>query len=77
MKLKPVGKNQNEIERADGVTVFYSYQTPVAAFVPGRGCLCTTTSYSRTTSKHISAFVERCSASRVDVRQDQINKLAN
>ena len=34
MKLNPIGSNQTEIEKADGVTVLYSYSTPVAAFHP-------------------------------------------
>jgi len=46
MKLKPAGSNQTEIERENGTTILYSYQTPVAAFVPGKGALCTSHCYS-------------------------------
>ena len=59
MKLNPVGSNQTEVELGNGITVLFSYKTPVAAFVPGQGALCTRTKYSRTTSKHINAAVER------------------
>lgn len=76
MKLNPVGSNQTEVERADGVTVFYSYQTPVAAFVPGKGALVTKTKYSTTTSKHVNAAVARWGASRTEVDQGVINQYA-
>ncbi len=76
MKLNPVGSNQAEIERADGSTVLYSYKTPVAVFVPGKGALCTKQRYSNTTSRHINAAVERWGATRTNVEQTKIDKLA-
>ncbi len=75
-KLNPVGSNQTEIERADGVTILYSYKTPVAAFVPGKGALCTSTKYSTTTSRHINKAVERWGATRHNVDQSVIDQLA-
>ncbi len=30
MNLRPVGSNKTEVEFADGTTVFFSYETPVA-----------------------------------------------
>jgi hypothetical protein len=76
MKLKPVGSNQTEIERADGVTILYSYETPVAAFVPGKGALCTNKRYSVTTSKHVNQAVIRWGATRHDVDQGVIDQYA-
>lgn len=76
MKLSPVGSNQTEVEREGGVTILYSYETPVAAFVPGKGALCTTTKYSRTTSRHIGLAVARWGATRHDVDQRVIDQLA-
>ena len=76
MKLKPIAANQTEVEREGGVTVFYSYETPVAAFVPGSGALCTIKKYSRTTSKHINQAVERWGATRRNVAQVEIDRLA-
>ena len=76
MKLNPVGSNQNEIEHDNGVTILYSYKTPVAAFVPSKGALCTSTKYSRTTSKHITLAVERWGATRTPVDQGIINQYA-
>ncbi len=77
MKLNPVGSNQTEIESADGKTVLYSYQTPVAVFLPGRGGLVTTKKWSVTTSRHINKALERWGCSRVEVDQKEIEALAS
>ena len=76
MKLNPIASNQTEVERAGGVVVLYSYKTPVAVFVPGRGGLCTKTRYSTTTSGHVNAAIKRWGCNRVDVEQAEIDKLA-
>lgn len=75
-KLNPVGSNQTEIEKADGTTILYSYKTPVAAFVPGRGALVTSKKWSVTTSRHINKALERWGATRHEVDQTEIEKLA-
>lgn len=72
--LNPVGSNQTEIECHNGVTILYSYRTPVAAFVPGKGALCTTQRYSKTTSKHIGLALKRWGATRIDVEQGIIDQ---
>ena len=59
MKLNPIAANQTELELASGVTVFFSYKTPVACHIPGEGYAKTNKSWSRTTSKHISQFIAR------------------
>lgn len=59
MNLNPVAANQNEVELTNGVTVFFSYKTPVAAHVPGEGYVKTEKYWSRTTSKHIGQFLRR------------------
>lgn len=76
MKLNPVGSNQTEIERENGVTVLYSYSTPVAAFVPGKGGLVSSKKYSRTTSKHVNQAVARWGCSRTEVDQGIIDQYA-
>jgi len=76
MKLNPVGSNQTEIEYADGVTVLYSYKTPVAVFVPGKGALCTSRKYSMTTSRHVNKAVERWGSSRTNVDQGIVDQYA-
>lgn len=73
MKLKSVGSNQTEVELGNGVTVFFSYSTAVAAHVPGRGYLRSSTKYSRTTSKHVTQWINGTSA---EVEQEEIDKLA-
>lgn len=59
MKLNAIAANQNEIELANGTTVFFSYSTPVAAHIPGVGYVFTDKQWSRTTSKHIGQFIAR------------------
>lgn len=75
VKIQSVGSNQTEVELSSGVTVLYSYTTPVAVFVPGEGALCTTTRYSVTTSRHINKAVARWGATRHDVPQERLNSL--
>lgn len=59
MKLTSLAVNQTEIEIGKGVVVFFSYKTPVAAFIPGAGYLRTNHKWSRTTSKHINQWLRR------------------
>ena len=77
MKLNPIAANQTEVERADGITVFYSYQTPVAAFVPGRGGLVTDKKWSKTTSRHINQAIARWGCSKTEVPQAEIETIAS
>jgi len=58
MQVKSLGANQTEVIVSD-VHILYSYSTPVAAFVPGKGFLATNTKYSRTTSRHISQWTDK------------------
>ena len=76
MKLNSVGSNQTEIEKADGVTVLYSYSTPVAVFVPGKGALCSSKKYSVTTSRHVNQAVSRWGATKTLVDQGVIDQYA-
>ena len=62
MKLTKLGPNQTEIEIAGGARVLYSYNTPVAAFVPGRGLCRTEKRWSSTTSKHINQWLDGATA---------------
>lgn len=58
MRLTSVSsKNAVALSLLNGVQIMFSYETPVAAFVPGRGYLTTNVKYSRTTSKHINSYV--------------------
>jgi hypothetical protein len=78
MKIKPVGTNQTEVELKGGTIILYSYKTPVAAFVPGRGALCSMTKYSRTTSKHVTLAMARWDeTTRIEVDQSIIDQMAD
>jgi hypothetical protein len=71
MTLKNLGANQSSVE-VDGVEVFFSYKTPVAGFIPGRGYVRTDRKYSVTTTKHINKYV---GANCTTVPQEMIDGL--
>lgn len=71
--VKPIGANQTELNIGSGVQILISYQTPVAAFVSGRGYL-RTTGNTRTTSKHISQWIGDKKRGEV-VSEDEIKAL--
>ena len=77
MKVRNVGSNQTAVELSDGTIVLYCYATPVAAFVPGRGGLCSSKKYSATTSRHVSKAIERWGCSKTIVDQVEIDDIAN
>ena len=72
MQLTPVGSNQTEVI-INGNTVLFSYRTPVAVFIPGRGALATIKKYSTTTTRHINNAIHRWGATRIDVPQFEID----
>jgi len=57
MKVQPIGSNQTQVSLADGTEVLFSYSTPVAALVPGRGWMRTEQTYSTTTTKHVNRWL--------------------
>lgn len=75
MKLNPLGANKTEVRFDDGCVVFFSYKTPVAALIPGKGYIRTKTRYSVTTSKHINQWLDGVKASEVE--QSELDRLAN
>ena len=61
MKLRNIASNMTEIEFKNGVTILYSYKTPVAGFNPDhpdgvKGQFKTSTHYSATTTRHINKY---------------------
>lgn len=58
MKLIPRGNNQTEVEISPDMTVFFSYKTPVAAHVTGRGYMRTEKFWSKTTSRHVNQWID-------------------
>ena len=65
MQLTPIAANQTEIETADA-RIFFSYRTPVAAYVFGRGYVKSETWYSTTTSRHINKWMGKDNADTCD-----------
>ena len=66
MKIKQVGSNQTELWLENGTVVFFSYETPVCAYIPNRGHVKTNQKYSVTTSKHINKWLEGSNFEMVD-----------
>ncbi len=58
MKLKIIGNNQTEITTKEGVQLFFSYETLVAArTMYMKNVYVTKTKYSNTTTKHINKWL--------------------
>lgn len=76
MKLVNLGSNMTELELTDGSTVFFSYNTPVAGFIPGQGVFRTEKWFSQTTSKHINKWIKQNhpSATQTIVSQEKIQR---
>ena len=57
MQLSPIAANQTSVSFNDGTEVFFSYKTPVAAYLPEKGYVKTSKFYSVTTSRHINKWL--------------------
>jgi hypothetical protein len=75
--LNPIGPNQTELTKKNGIIVLYSYSTPVAIYIPNKEALITDTKYSVTTSRHINHAISRWGVSTKKVEQSVIDKMAN
>ena len=64
-QIKVIGSNQTQLTRADGTIIFYSYNTPVCAWI-GNKLYKTNKKWSNTTSKHINAYIGNCDAELKD-----------
>jgi hypothetical protein len=58
MKIKSHGANMTEVLFSDRTSLFFSYETPVGAYIPNEGFYITDKKWSRTTSKHINKWLE-------------------
>ena len=65
MILRQLGSNQTELSLNNGNSIFFSYETPVAGFDSEDGFFKTETYYSKTTSRHINAYLGDVKASEV------------
>ena len=72
MKIKRLGASKTILALSSGSEIFYSYDTPVAAQISGE-LYRTKEYYSRTTSKHITQYLNGRKAEEVE--QSFINQL--
>ena len=72
MKLERLGTSKSLLTLSSGSEIFYSYNTPVACKVSGEFYK-TNEYYSRTTSKHITQYLNGREAEAVP--QSMINQL--
>ena len=76
MKVQSIGSNKTEVSLADGTEILFSYSTPVAALVPGKGWVRTAHKWSATTSKHINAWLRKnCGGTVQTVPQWELDQL--
>lgn len=65
MKLTVLGDNETEIfDQINGLSVLFSYDTPVAAQLPSGRYVKTEEYHSRTTSRHINKWLNGSEAQR-------------
>lgn len=83
MNIRQIGSNQIEVGKK-GMRFLVSYETPVAAYLPGVGMVRTEKFYSNTTSKHINRWLDGREAERVspdiikkhfDLQEDKMRAL--
>jgi len=75
MNLTPIAANQTEVEFTNGMQVFFSYNTPVIVQHSSGRLFQTMEHYSRTTSKHITQFLNGRKAEKVE--QSFINQFVS
>ena len=56
MQLTPIASNMTEVETSEA-RILFSYRTPVAAYVFGRGYVRTDKYWAVTTSRHINKWI--------------------
>jgi hypothetical protein len=61
LRLNAIGPNQTLVHLPVG-SILFSYETPVAAYVSGRGYVRTDKKFSNTTSKHINKWLDGINA---------------
>ena len=74
MELTPIAANQTEVSYNNGTQVFFSYRTPVAAYLPSQGYIRTAKKWSVTTSRHINKWLGGVN-NVTEVTQEQLNNL--
>lgn len=76
MKVNRLSNTSTEVNLSDGTSILVSYETPVAIYSPQESCfLRTDTFWSHTTSKHINAWLDGATASKIS--QEDLDKKFN
>ena len=79
MELRQIKSNMTQLDFSSrGISVLFSYETPVAAYCEDRGYIRTSTKYSVTTSKHINYWLNNVMGAPTvvdEVEQDTLNKI--
>ena len=75
MKKRKINTNESEITLASGLTIFYSYDTPVAGW-DDKGPFRASKKWSVTTSRHINKYLGGSDIGRT-VSQEWIQGLVN
>lgn len=65
MRILERKSNYLVVQVSPGVRVLFSYTTPVAAYVDGRGYVRSDRGFSRTTNKHIGQFLDGAKAETI------------
>jgi hypothetical protein len=76
LKLTPIAANQNEVELNNGTQIFFSYKTPVAAYLPEKGYVRTDKFWSVTTSRHINKWLQGVT-NVTEIEQSVLDNVAN
>ena len=74
LNLKPIANNMNELV-VNGVSILFSYETPVAGW-DNQGAFRTEEKYSATTTKHVNKYLGGKDIGR-KVSQEYINSLVS
>lgn len=64
--VKPSGRDPVVLEYRDGTRLLFSYETPVAAYVPGEGFIATNEAVTPTTARRIRDWIGSASFRDVD-----------
>ena len=78
MRLKQLGSNTTQVTydlHSGPMDILFSYQTPVAAWLPNRGYIRSQKKFSPTTTKHINQWLNGAEA--YEVPQSDIEELVS
>lgn len=66
MEMQQVDANMAVIMFKDGTRIMFSYDVPIAAYVPGRGYIRSSRYFSRSSNQHVLQFLNGNMGTPVD-----------